>query len=266
MAQEPAPAVVVLTSTRAEGYRDGRFVVIVKTREEFEHWLREAMPGPEWLQVEGMLGDREVWAMAAQGPPTPALDVVVTNPAAEFASLYRLVDVRSVREVRVTIPAKPGFMKAVRLAAALQLRVRLLPGQPSAEVLSELAEAAQFYLRDPMVETPVEYFHSLLAVFRGMADGTLWDFLEEDPALFSHYDPAGRALHAPDFVETHFARLLLEGAECATCRWQSVCAGYFKWPDRGYGCAGVKQIFATLEAAADEIGGDLAREETFSAP
>jgi hypothetical protein len=30
--------------------------------------------------------------------------------------------------------------------------------------LAELTEAAHFYLHDPMVETPVEFFHSLLAV------------------------------------------------------------------------------------------------------
>ena len=40
--------------------------------------------------------------------------LVLGDPASEFSALYRLVDVRIVRGVRVTIPAKPGFMKAVR--------------------------------------------------------------------------------------------------------------------------------------------------------
>ncbi len=264
--QEPDAALAFLTAARAEADRDGPYVVIVRTREEFVRWLREPAPGVEWLQVEGLLGDQEVWATAAQGAATPALDVILTDPATEFSGLYRLADVRIVREVRVTIPAAPGFMKALRLAAALQLPVRLLPGQPSAEALAELTEAAHFYLHDPMVETPVEFFHSLLAAFRGTGDGTLWRFLEEDPAVFSHRDAAGRALHAPDFVESHHARLLADGAECATCRWQPVCAGYFKWPDPAYACAGVKQLLATLEAAAEEIGRDLASQETSSVP
>jgi hypothetical protein len=185
--------------------------------------------------------------------------VILADPAAEFARLYRLADVRIVREVRVTIPAAPGFMKALRLAAALQLRVRLLPGQPSAEVLAELTEAAHFYLRDPMVETPVEFFHSLLTALRGIGEGTLWRFLEEDPAVFSHCDAAGRALHAADFVESHLARLFDDGAECTACRWLPVCAGYFK-------CGGVKELFATLEAAAEEITRDLASQEVLCAP
>lgn len=266
VSQEPDASLAFLTAALAEGHHDGSCVVIVRTREEFVRWLREPAPGVEWLQVEGLLGDQDVWAMAAQGAATPALDVILADPAAEFSGLYRLVDVRIVRGVRVTIPASVGFVKALRLAAALQLPVRLLPGQPSAEALAELTEAAHFYLHDPMVETPVEFYHSLLAAFRGMGDGTLWRFLEEDPAVFSHRDAAGRALHAPDFVETHLARLLNDGAECATCRWQSVCAGYFKWPEPTYDCAGVKQLFATLEAAAEEIGRDLASQETASVP
>ncbi|HSI15810.1 MAG TPA: hypothetical protein VK961_27430 [Chthoniobacter sp.] len=266
MSQEPDASLEFLAAAQAEGHRDGACVVIVRTREEFAHWLRTPAPGVGWLQVEGLLGDQEVWAMAAQGAATPALDVILSDPAADFSGLYRLVDVRIVREVRVTMPAAPGFMKALRLAAALQLPVLLLPGQPSAEVLAELTEAAHFYLRDPMVETPVEFFHSLLAAFRGMGDGTLWRFLEEDPAIFSRRDAAGRALHAPDFVETHLARLLEDGAECVACRWQPVCAGYFKSPDPTYACAGVKQLFAMLEAAAEEIGRDLASQETPSAP
>ena len=62
--------------------------------------------------------------------------------------------------------------------------------------------------------------------------------LEEDPKVFAR-DEARRPR---DFVEKHLARLVEQGAECATCRWQKVCAGYFKWPDPAYDCAGVKQL------------------------
>lgn len=262
MTEKLDASLAFLTATAAEGHRDGSCVVIVRTREEFVRWLRAPLPGVEWLQVEGLLGDAEGWAVAAQGTSELPLDVMVADPAKEFSALYRLVDVRIVRPVRVTIPAMPGFMKALRLAASLQLPVRLLPGQPSPEALSELTEAAQFYLHDAMVEMPVEFFHSVLAVFRGTGDGTLWTMLEEDPAVFSRAEPP----LPRDFVATHLARLIAQGAECASCRWQTVCAGYFKWPDPAYACAGVKQLFATLESAADEIGRDLASQEASPPP
>jgi sulfatase maturation enzyme AslB (radical SAM superfamily) len=61
-----------------------------------------------------------------------------------------------------------------------------------------------------------------------------------------------------DFVESHLARLVDQGAECAACPWVSVCAGYFKRPDPAYGCAGVKELFALIAEAGEEIARDLA--------
>ena len=262
MAEKLDAPLAFLTAASAEGHCDGSCVVIVRTREEFVRWLREPLLGVEWLQVEGLLGDAEVWAVAAQGTSELPLDVIVDDPAKDFAALYRLVDARIVRPVRVTIPAAHGFMKALRLSASLQLPVRLLPGQPSTEALAELTEAAHFYLHDAMVEMPVEFFHSALAVFRGTGDGTLWTMLEEDPAVFGRAEPP----LPRDFVATHLAHLIDNGAECATCRWQTVCAGYFKWPDPAYACAGVKQLFAIIESAAEEIGRDLASQEASPTP
>ena len=168
------------------------------------------------------------------------------------------------------MPARPGFLKAVRLAASLGLPVRLLPGQPSTEALQELAEALAFYLHDPMVEAPIEFFHSALAWMRRSQTGSLWIIIEEDPAVFRHCDSSGQPelprasrpfadeASSHGFVESHLARLIDEGAECATCPWQLLCQGYFKWPNPEYSCHGVKQLFGALGAAADEIEQDLA--------
>jgi hypothetical protein len=250
--------VVFLPASLAEEFRDGPFVVVVRTREEFLRWLRAPVPGLEWLQVEGLLADQEVWGVAAQGPSQFPLDVILADPAAEFSNLYRLVDVRNVRGVRATMPVVPGFMKALRLAVSLGLPVRLLPGQPSAEALAELGQAAELYLRDPSVEAPIEFFHSVFARMRGADAGSLWSILEQDPAIFTHTDAGGHALAPRNSVASRLRSLIEQGAECAECHWQTVCAGYFKHPDPTYACAGIKTIFATLEAAAEEIKSDLA--------
>ena len=254
-------ALAFLTSELAEQQGDGLCVAIVRTREEFTRCLRAPSPGIEWLQVEGLINDPESWALAAQGSIDIPVDLILDDPATEFSSLYRLVDVSNVRAVSVTIPAKPGMMKSLRLAASLHLHIRLLPGQPDAEALAELGEAAQFYLHDSMVETPVEFFHSLLSSFRGLRPGTLWTFLEQDPAEFCHFDAAGLPLHPADFVETHLASLIEADKECASCRFKEVCAGYFKWPDAAYDCAGVKGLLSIFETAAQEISRELAEQE-----
>lgn len=266
VSSSPNPPLVFLAAAAIAAPRDDTFVAIVRTREEFLRLLKEPPRGVEWLQVEGLLDDPDVWAAAAQGNLPVPLDVILRDPAAEFSSLYRLADVRIVREVRVTMPATPGFMKALRLAASLQLRVRLLPGQPSAAILTELTEASEFYLHDPAVEAPIEFFHSLLAAFREGAPTTLWEILEQDPAGYIETDASGRSVLPPDFVATHLRILLDSGAQCVACPWQNLCAGYFKRPDPAYFCAGIQRLFVRFEDAADEINRDLAACAEFPTP
>jgi hypothetical protein len=217
-----------------------------------------------------MLEDQEAWTEAAHNDSNIPLDVVLSDPASEFSHLYRLVDACAVRSIRVTMPAAPGLTKAIRLAAALRLPVRVLPGQPSAAALEELHNALQFYLHEPMVDAPVEFFHSVLASICDWDAGSLWTILDEDQDAFRHYDADGRArtprisdpeqseIASAGFVENHLSRLIAQGAECATCPWQRPCSGYFKWPDPAYSCEGVKQLFFNIQTAANEIRQDLA--------
>jgi len=270
VSEEDYPSLRILPSALAEGQGDRPFVAIVRNREELCRWLSDPLPGLKWLQVEGTLGDSDAWTEAAHTDSDVSLDVVLSDPAAEFSDLYKLVDTCAVHDCRVTILARPGLLKAVKLAAALALPVRILPGQPTAEVLAELKEVLDFYLHAPTVEAAVEFFHSLLAITYGADTGSLWMILEEDPAAFFQYDINGHArlprsnafecveICAAEFVEHHLKSLVDQGGECATCPWQQSCRGYFKWPDSGYSCEGVKELFSIIQAAADEIGRDLA--------
>jgi hypothetical protein len=225
-----------------------------------------------------MLGDQEAWTEAAHHDCNIPFDVVLSDPALEFSDLYRLVDVYAVRAIRVTIPAAPGLTKAIRLAAALRLPVRVLPGQPSADVLKELHDALELYLHEPTVEVPVEFFHSVLATMSDGDANSLWMILEEDPDAFHYYDADGQArvprtgdpsrseIASAGFVENHLSSLIAEGAECATCPWQQPCRGYFKWPDPAYSCEGVKQLFFSIQTAGNEIRRDVARLEATDTP
>jgi hypothetical protein len=270
VSQENYQSLRILPSALAETQGNLPFVAIVRSREELCRWLRDPLPGLRWLQVEGMLGDSDAWTEAARSDSDVLLDLVLSDPSSEFSDLYKLVDTCAVHDFRVTILARPGLLKAVKLAAALSFPVRVLPGQPTAEVLAELKEVLDFYLHAPTVEAPVEFFHSLLAITYGADAGSLWMILEEDPAAFLQYDMNGQArlpransfesveISPAEFVEHHLKSLVEQGAECATCPWQQSCRGYFKWPDPGYTCEGVKELFSIIQAAADEIGRDLA--------
>ena len=270
MSEENYPVVRILPSALAETQGDEPFVAIVRSREELYRWLGNPLPGLSWLQVEGILGDSDAWIEAAHSGSDVSLDLILADPSSEFPELYKLVDVSALHDVRVTIQARPGLLKAVKLAAALRFPMRVLPGQPKADVLAELQQALDFYLHDPAVEAPVEFFHSWIAGTRGAEVGSLWMILEEDPAGYLQYDnfgqtklprsgSVGSAENLPaEFVENHLKSLLEQGAECATCPWQQSCRGYFKWPDRAYSCQGIKDLFSTIQGAVDEMARDLA--------
>jgi hypothetical protein len=273
MPQEIERALRFLPAALAEGTSDRPFVAVVRTRDELCRWLERPLDCLQWIQAEELVGDVEAWALAAHGDSEIPLDVILSNPASEFSDLYRLVDVCAVRDVRVSMPAIPGFLKALKLAVSLQLPVRILPGQPILAVLVELMEALELYLHESMVEAPVEFFHSLLAAMCGAERGSLWMILEEDPAVFLHYDteglprlpaagkPWGAEISPVTWVRDRFQTLVDQGAECATCPWSHACMGFFKWPDPAYSCAGVKQLFSEIKAAADDIGRDLVSRE-----
>jgi hypothetical protein len=275
----PEEAAKPLVFLRAKGLKgplaEQPYVAIVRSRDELSQYLQDGSPNLQWIQVEELMEDAEGWALAAHAAGAVPLDVVLSAPGSEYGHLYRLVDVVATREVRISMPATPGFLKALRLAASLGLPVRILPGQPSTEAAGELAAALEFYLHDPMVEAPIEFFHSVLSWMCTGQAGSLWTILEEDPAIFCRDagkleppSPLRRRGEEPrprDFVSDHLARLTRDGAECATCSWQQLCQGYFKLPEPGYSCREVKRIFSILREAADEIGHELADHEAQSA-
>ena len=222
----------------------------------------------EVASLGGIALNRVVWVeiplnlIHEQWPPGAPLDVILEDPAREAASLYHLTQVRYERPVRVTIPGSPGVARAGRIAMALQLPVRLMPMQPSPEVLEELDEALQSYLHDPQTSAPVEFFQSALAWWLYGDAPPLWMALELDPDWYRRVPEQNRPENEsppqePGFVERWLERLVRAGSECAPCRFREWCRGFFKWPDCTYDCAGVKQLLARIEESAAQIVRDL---------
>ena len=249
-----------LSAEQADPHSEDPFVVVAQNALELCRWLVVESSSLQWIQVENLLDEPEVWATAARKGNDAALDVIVSDPATQYSSIYRLVDVRNVRPVRVTIPVVAGFLKSLRLAVSVQLPVRLLPGQPGPELIAELEEALEYYLHDPMVEVPVEFFHSMLALARGGSGPDLWVATEQDPNVFAL--PDWTSPKEVGFVDQHIKQLEAAAAECATCPWKVVCRGYFKVPDPAYSCAGIIALFDRIGQAGAEMKQDLAAFES----
>ena len=186
------------------------------------------------------------------------IDLILEHPDADFPNLYRFSPLVESHPIRACIAVTPGFGKAVHVAAALHFAVKLEVGQPDDALIEELLDVLNVYLHSPGVTEPVEFFHSLLLSYCHKESVTLWAVQEEDPTQLRHVTDAG--------VETLPGRLaacdtnrpdLAVQAECRDCPYREPCAGYFKWPDPDYGCAGIKRVFTNIKEAAETLTADL---------
>ncbi|HAS52536.1 MAG TPA: hypothetical protein DCS21_12665 [Gammaproteobacteria bacterium] len=220
------------------------------------------------IAVQLLSLDTDSEPLNAWAPGLP-VELVMTDPAAEFPGLYRHVNLLDQHPVRVVIPVQPGFAKAVRAAVALDFAVRLEPGQPEPALIDELAAVLDFYLHQPTVAQPIEYFQGALLGFYHQEPVPLWWVLDEDPETLRYVADDGAELLygrlagvdvavAPDAaLTTWMDQVLATGDDCRTCEFRQSCGGYFKWPRPDYDCTGVKRLFGVLRDAADELRSDL---------
>lgn len=220
------------------------------------------------LHVELPLSASTVEEIAEWRQPVP-LHLALSDPR-DYPLLYRCTALLDHCAVRVAIPLRAGFVRAVRLAASLQFPVKLEIVPPSPQLLDELVDVLELYLHRSTVAQPVEPFHSSLLAILDQKPLTLWSIQEEDPALFREIAEngeerlPGRLVSEPsppgggDFLAVWQSRLLAEQGECTSCAHFDYCGGYFKWPDRSFSCAGVRTLFDRLSLAAAELRRDLA--------
>ena len=105
----------------------------------------------------------------------------------------------------------------------------------------------------------------------------MWEIAEVDPSTVRYLTDDGKETIShhffgssfegglEDFVARYTQTLLSEKGECNECEFFNHCGGYFKWPNKSYDCHGIKRLFRTLEAAADELKNDLAACEVMEA-
>jgi hypothetical protein len=188
------------------------------------------------------------------------LDILINDPVQEFPLLYHFSKLLDKHPIRVSIAVKPGFIKAVKLAAALNFAVKLVVGQPDDVLIEEMSQVLDMYLHRSGISQPIEYFHSLFLSSYRQEPTSLWMIQEDDPDHFRFISDEGEETVSPRFAGSDPAsRTPSNGSsDCSACEFETRCGGYFKWPDADYNCRGVKILFATIEAAAEELRGDVA--------
>lgn len=177
------------------------------------------------------------------------LDIYLSEPQFEFRLLYNFSRVGGRHPIRVTIPVKPGFIKAAKLASALNFAVKLDVDHPDTDAVKEMASVLEFYLHRSTVSQPVEFFHSIFVSFYRNEPADLWMIQEDDPEYFRFVTDDGIEMAGPKKALR---------TECGRCSFREVCSGYFKRSQSGYDCTGMISIFMTLKAAAAELRANVA--------
>jgi hypothetical protein len=248
---------------QAAVYRESPIVLRVHNLVELQQCL-SAIDLQNLAYVQWFIPDSDNNKAVLQHIEVP-IDLVLSNPVVDFPCLYDYAALANDRPLRVSIPVVPGFSKAVKLAVSLNCAVKLEVAQPDSDLIAEMVEVVQFYLRQSTVAQDIEYFHSLLSSFYRQEPVTIWEIQEEDPTYSRYIPEQGTEIIAPrfsgaspEFFIHHFKdELLANKAECCDCDFFTECQGYFKWPDRNYRCDGIKSIFQILRDAALELKNDL---------
>ena len=229
------------------------------------------------VQMMTLNADLGVFTSWGSGIP---VDLIMYEPEAEFVKLYQAAKLLENRPIRVTIPVRTGFVKAVKVASFLSIPVKIVVGQPMSHELSQLYEVLDLFLHDSEQAQPVELFRASLMSFFRKDSNTVWAIQEEDPSRVRYIGTNGKETMPPrfgdhestfrrfsaNFVEEHIAKLLKERHECLRCEFADHCKGYFKLPNKDYLCSGgVTEIFRRLSNAADELHNDLAEYQRFVA-
>jgi hypothetical protein len=243
--------------------------LIVRSRDPAELVQRLATYNLEkvsYLQILGVGGNIEELLRWEQ--PVP-VDLVIEHPEMDLPELYRYSPLPADRPVRVTVPVAPGFGKVVKLALSLNFAVKLEPSQPEPKLIEELLHVADLYLHQTTVSQPVEFIHSVFLAFYHGEPVSLWAVQEEEPSrecfvtdqgvetVSKRFAGADLKHDSASFIKRFTEELISEKRECLDCGFFEMCLGYFKGPEKEYGCDGVKTLFEKLRKAAEELKADL---------
>ncbi len=211
------------------------------------------------------LKDTELLKSQVYGTP---LDLVVSDPVRDLPRLYTYTQWAKTYPVRISVPVIPGFIKIVKLAAALNFAVNLIPGQPGPQRIEEMMQVLNFYLRQSTVSQPVEFFHTMLFAIFNDEPLNMWTVCEENPLQYRYITDQGQetisarftGIKLPEdlnaFKDTFIKRLRDEAPECNNCEFLANCDAYFKWPNREFRCDGVRMLFKMLQETAAELKRD----------
>jgi hypothetical protein len=253
-----------------DSFKDQNLIIRSRLSSELVEALSKVNPDRVWyLELTSLDDDPDIFSQLDR---PMRLNLVVEEASPQFSSLYKFYGGGLERHpIRVTVMASPGFGKVVKLAGSLGFGVKIETTQPSVDLVREIMVILDYYLHNPTVSQPIEFFHSMLISFCNGVPITLWEFQEEDPSIVHYITDNGKAVLSrrlqtikipgtgSNYLDDLKQELLREGCECKACPFFSRCLGYFKVPDRQFGCHEIKMLLGAIGEAASSLASDYER-------
>lgn len=259
----PAGSAIRVTAAWEDLPRVGRGYLL-------EHEARRLQVPEGFFREAVARGDRfgrGVWVLAEDPSPRGLLDMLEGLRAheAEYVFTYD----------------QAGDGRVAMMAASLGVPVRLAFAEDWAPAV--LRSLLDYYLHCPVLEVPIEPFHSLSSAMAG-EPGTLWDFFDEGIGrcfyvdgqervslsarwatrgeFFGTIDTPWRQMRATPLwrrVAGLRREVFLSQTACAFCRHWSCCAGFWRTAVQGEALCGLwtelMDALAAAYAVRDEAGG-----------
>lgn len=173
-----------------------------------------------------------------------------------------------------------GLLQGVRIVTSAGVPVIL--NLDEVHDTGELISVLHYYLHEPHLQVPVEFFHSLFNAFLNKETLSLEGMYPESPDTFLYIDESGRvsgsarlarankffgevttglALNeeSPEYKNLLDRRknIFLFGSACAACEHFDLCGGYLRFIENKFDCEPFINAFTEMKTKAREIAADL---------
>jgi radical SAM protein with 4Fe4S-binding SPASM domain len=184
--------------------------------------------------------------------------------------------------IAVTMAIDAGLLSAVKIVTSAQ--AHLAVDLDEVRDPGELMAVLHYYLHEPHLSVPVEFFHTL---FSACVEGerlSLADMYSEEPDRFLHVDDSGRVTASARFaaagkyfgelaeglvvsqespllqeIRNRKKNLFLSRSACASCEVFDLCGGYLRFVTTEFDCSPFVEIMQEIKARAREMAEDIRR-------